>query len=30
MALDSSFLAGIQPVLEHYAVSVSKAGRRCV
>lgn len=27
MALDSSFLAGIQPFLEHYAGSVSNAGR---
>lgn len=27
MALDSSFLSGIQPFLEHYAGSVSNAGR---
>ncbi|WP_290504459.1 hypothetical protein [Akkermansia sp.] len=27
MALDSSFLAGIQPFLEHYVGSVSNAGR---
>lgn len=27
IALDSSFLAGIQPFLEHYAGSVSNAGR---
>ena len=27
MALDSSFLAGIQPFLEHYAGSVRNAGR---